>query len=137
MCRLQLPYASATRGTFLFTLATQHFFLMLQGLQNQNIARVGFATKSLGQHFIRFIELNILQHVVDIGDTWLHVQPPSTAVAEQLEDVKMPVQVENRKCSHGFRQYFTCCYVARYVVNLLSDHGYQPIRLQDSGKVHR
>ena len=33
------------------------------------------ATKSLGR---------ILQHVADIGDTGLHVQPHSTSVAEQL-----------------------------------------------------
>ena len=31
-----------------------------------------------------FIELNFLKHVADIGDTWLHVQPPSTSVAGQL-----------------------------------------------------
>ena len=29
--------------------------------------------------------LNFLQHVADVGDLgWLHVQPPSSSVAEQL-----------------------------------------------------
>ena len=32
------------------------------------------------------------------------MQPPSTSVAEQLEDDDLPVQVKNRTCSHGFRQ---------------------------------
>ena len=29
-------------------------------------------------------KLNMLQHVADIGDTWLHVKPSSPSVAEQL-----------------------------------------------------
>ena len=71
------------------------------------------------------------------GHMALHVQRLRLLLQNSFEDVEMPVQVENSRCSHGFRQYFTCCYVAGYVVNTLSDHGYQPIRLQDSGKVHR
>ena len=66
---------------------------------------VGSATKSLGQCCRIFIELNFLQHAVDIGDTWLKVQPPLTSVAEQgFEDDDLPVQVKNRMCSHGLRQ---------------------------------
>ena len=41
-------------------------------------------TKSLGQYCRIFIVLNLLQHVADIGGTWLHLQPPSTSVAGQL-----------------------------------------------------
>ena len=58
----------------LLALATQHFFLLLQGSRNENVARVArasSATKSLGQCCKIFIELNLLQHVADIGDTWL------------------------------------------------------------------
>ena len=48
------------------------------------VARARSATKSLGQRCRIFINLNFLQHLADIGSTWLHVQLPSTSVAERL-----------------------------------------------------
>ena len=45
------------------------------------VARVRFCNKiaeTMWQNIHR------VEHIVDIGHTWLHVQPPSTSVAEQL-----------------------------------------------------
>ena len=42
-----------------------------------------------------------LQHVADIGNDWLHVQPPSTLSLNSSEDVELPVRVQNRRFSHG------------------------------------
>ena len=81
--------AVATRGTFLFAQATQHFFLVLQGQRNQNVARLGrgsFPTVSLGQCCRKVIKLNFL-HVTDVGGNWPHKQPPSNS----FEDVKLKI----------------------------------------------
>ena len=63
----------------------------------------------------KVIELNFLQHFTDIGGNWPHEQPPSNS----FKDVKLPVPVENRRCSHvqhsGFKTPATSekrCYVA-------------------------
>ena len=40
-----------------------------------------------------------MQHVADIGDTWLHVQTPSTSVAEQLCEFQV---ASARRKSHGY-----------------------------------
>ena len=65
----------------------------------------GSATKSLGQCCTIFMESNYLQHVADIGDTWVHVQLPSTLSQNSSEDVKLPVPVKNCRCDHGFTLY--------------------------------
>ena len=49
----------------------------------------GSATKLLGQCYRIFIELDFLQHAAGIGDTWLHVQPPLTSVAEQFRGCRV------------------------------------------------
>ena len=82
-----LHKAAATRGIFSFTLATWHFCLMLQGSWNHNAARVvrgRLCDKIAGTMWQNIHRVELLQHVADIGDTWLHMQPRSTPVAEQL-----------------------------------------------------
>ena len=80
-------YSAATRGTFLLTLTTQHFLLMLQGLWNQNVARVArgrFCKKMVGTMLqsIHWFEL-----FATCSRYWGHLATRATgwtSVAEQL-----------------------------------------------------
>ena len=75
--------AAATRGTFLLALARELFFRMLQGLSECCTCSQSQVLQQSRCDNVAEYSLN-LQDVVDIGDTWLRVQPPSTSVAEQL-----------------------------------------------------
>ena len=81
---------------------------MFHRLRDQDVAcvwpEVGSATKSLGQCFRIFIELNFLQHAADIGDTWLQPNCLQLLSQNSFEDDDLPMQVKKRMCSHGFRQ---------------------------------
>ena len=68
----------------LLTLATQDFLLIdVAGIVKSECCTCSqgqvLQKELLGQCCRLFSELNFLLHVADIGDTWLHVQPPLTS----------------------------------------------------------
>ena len=100
-CSLRIHKAAATRGTFLLALATQHLFLVLQRLWNQNVACVASQQNCWDndvKYSLNSTFCNMLQILVTPGYMCNRLR---ILLQNSFEDVKLPVLVENHRCSLG------------------------------------